>query len=92
MPSHGLILSLPVNIVPKKIAPNAPNNILANPAVYFFASFSIVSVTPFVNTPDSSSDLTIFKISFVSSFEITIVVVRGAKSEGQPDPKKNVYE
>ena len=40
-----------------------------------------------VNTADSSVDLTLFIISFISSFEIINVVLRRAKSIGrQPDP------
>ena len=41
---------------------------------------------PFINRPDSSSDLTIFMISLIFSLEIINVVIREAKSEGQPDP------
>ena len=35
----------------------------------FFVSFLIVSLTPFINNPDSSRGLTIFIISFISSLE-----------------------
>ena len=46
--------------------------------MFFLASFLIVSLTHFVNKPDSSRDLIIFIISFISSLEIINVVV--------PDP------
>ena len=45
---------------------------------FFFASLLlllIVSLTPFISKPDSSSDSTIYVISFKSSFENTNVVV-----------------
>ena len=35
-----------------------------------FASFLIVLLVPYVNKPDSSSDLTFFIASFIFSFEI----------------------
>ena len=38
------------------------------------ASFLIVLLTPFINNPDSSRDLTIFIISFISSLESINVV------------------
>ena len=44
----------------------------------YFDSFLIVSLIPFINNPDSSSDLIIFMISFISSVEIISVV--------KPDP------
>ena len=37
----------------------------------YFASFSFVLKTQFVNKPDSSKDLTIFLIASISLFEIT---------------------
>ena len=40
-----------------------------------------------INKGDSSSDITIFIISLISSLEIINVVLYEAKSEGQPDPK-----
>ena len=78
MPSPALIASLPVNRFPYKVAPKVSNNIPRNPPFCCFASFHIVSLMPFINKPDSSSDLTIFMISFISSIEIINVVV--------PDP------
>ena len=71
-------MSLPVNRFPNKLAPILPNNKLRNPPFCLFASFLIVSLTPFINEPDSSRDLTNFMIPFISSFEIINVVV--------PDP------
>ena len=45
-----------------------------------------------VNTPDSSVDLTLFIISFISSFEIINVVLRRATSIGrQPDPNNFLW-
>ena len=38
-----------------------PRNILRNPSLYSFVSFSIV-LTPFINKPESSRDLIIFDI------------------------------
>ena len=49
-----------------------------NPPLCSFASFLTVSLTPFINKPDSSSDLTVFIISFISLFEIINVIT--------PDP------
>ena len=46
----------------------------------FFASFLIVLITPFIDKPDSSKDLTILMISFIFSFEIINVVI--------PEPKR----
>ena len=50
-----------------------------------FALFFIVFLTPFINKSDSSRDLTIVIISFVSSFEVIDVVhlVEGR----MPEPK-----
>ena len=63
------------NILPSKEAPKVPNNILRNPPLCSLASCWIVSPTPFHNTPESSRDLTIFKMSPISSFEIIRVVL-----------------
>ena len=61
----ALIVPLPVNKFPNKLAPKVSNNIQRNPPFYPFAPFWIVSLTPFINKPDSSSDLTI--IHFIVS-------------------------
>ena len=68
MPSPVLIVPLPINRFPNKLALKGPNNILRNS----------VLLTPFINKPDSSKDLTIFIISFRSSFNVINVVT--------PDP------
>ena len=73
-PSPPLIVPLPVNRFPNKLAPKVPNNIPRNPSFYSFASYLIVSLKPFIDNPDSSRDLTIFMISFISSLEIVNVV------------------
>ena len=72
VPSPALITPLPDklfdNTSPSKEAPNVPNNILRNPLLCSLASCCIVSLTPFNNTPESSRDLTIYKMSSISSF------------------------
>ena len=52
-----------------------PNSILRNPPFCSFALFLIVSLTPSNNNPESSRDLTIFKMSLISSFEIIKIVL-----------------
>ena len=47
--------------------------LLINPPFCHFASFSIVSLTPYINKTDSSSDLTIFMISSNFLFQIISV-------------------
>ena len=78
VPSSALIVPFPVKKFSNKLAPNVPNTILRKPPFCPFASFLIVSLTPFINKPDYSRDLTIFMISFISSLEIINAVV--------PDP------
>ena len=65
-----------VNRFPNKLASKVPNKIPENPPFCLFASYLIVSLTPFINKPDSSRDLIIFMISFISSLEIIYVVVQ----------------
>ena len=72
------MLLLPVNKFSNKLGLKVPNNIPRNPPVYSFVSFLIVSLTPFINKQDLSSDLTTFIISFISPLEIINVVA--------PDP------
>ena len=55
-----------------------PDNIPRNRPFCYFASFLIVSLTPFINKPDSSSDLTISIISFISLFKIIAASVAAA--------------
>ena len=45
----------------------------------YLSSFLIVSLTLFIDKPDSSGDLTIFIMSSTSSFEIIIVVIPDRK-------------
>ena len=49
------------------------NKVPRNPPSCFFISSFTVSVTPSMNTPESSNDFTLFMISFKSSFEINNV-------------------
>ena len=46
---------------------------------------------PFTNKADSSNDLTIFIISFISSFETISVVLCEAKSKGWPNPNNFLW-
>ena len=78
VPSPALIVPLPVNRFSNKLAAKVTNNIPRNSPFCYFALFLIVSLTPFINKPDSSRDLTILMISFISSLEIINVAV--------PDP------
>ena len=75
LPRPALILPLPVDRFPNKLVPKVLYNIPINPPFCSFASFLIVSLTSFINKPDSSSDLTIFIMSFTSSFEIISVLI-----------------
>ena len=76
IPSPAHITPFPtVNKFPNNEAPKVPNKILRNHPFCSLASCWIVSLTPFNITPESSRDLTIFIISFISSFEIIKVVV-----------------
>ena len=68
MLSAALIVPLSNNRFSNKLAPYIPNNILRNPPFYSFATCLIVLLTHFINKPDSSSDMTIFMISFIYSF------------------------
>ena len=78
MPSPALPVPLAVNQYHNKLEPNVPNNTLRHPSFCYLNSFSIVSVTPFIYKPDSSIDLIIFIIPFISSLEVIDVVL--------PDP------
>ena len=51
VPSPDLIMPLPVNRFPNKLAPKVPNNIPKNPLFHFFASVLIVPLTSFINNP-----------------------------------------
>ena len=63
VPSPVLITLLPANVFPNRLAPNVPNNILRNPPLCSLASILIVSLIPSNSIPESSRDLTIFKMS-----------------------------
>ena len=78
VPSAAPVLPLLVNRFPNTLALYLPNNILRSPSFCSPASFLIVSLTSFINKPDSPSDVTIFIISLISSFEIINIVL--------PDP------
>ena len=77
--SSALITPLPVNRLPNNLAPNVPNEIPKNPPFSSFASFLIVLLTRLINKPDSLKDLTIFIISFISSYETINVVIPDQK-------------
>ena len=66
-----VITHCPASALPDILAANVPNR---NPPFRSFTSFLIVSVIPFINNLDSRSDLTIFIISFNSSFELVNAV------------------
>ena len=80
--SAALIVPLPAYRFHNKLAPNVPNNILGNLPFCSFASFSIVSLTLFINKPHYLRDLIIFMISFIFSLE-DINDTCFAKSEGR---------
>ena len=71
-------ISKPANMFPNKRAPNIPNNALANSPFCSFTSFLTVSLTSFINKPDSSCVVAIFIISLIYSLEGINVVI--------PDP------
>ena len=79
MPSLALIVPLAFNTFPYKLAPKVPNSISIKPPFCYFASILIVLLTTYINKPDFSRGLTIFIISFISSFEIIIVVIPNPK-------------
>ena len=75
------IAPLPVNKFPNILALNISNSLLKNPPFCSFASFLIVSLSPFIIKPDSSS--------YICSFETINVVTCEAKHEGWPD--QNIF-
>ena len=98
MPSRDLIVLLAVNKFPNILATNISINLLRNPPFCYVASFFVILLSSFINKPDSSWDVTIFMISFISSLEIIKVVVRKANSKerktkihGWPDPKNFLW-
>ena len=76
--SPALIVPLSFNRFPNQLATKVSNNILRNPPFCYFASFFIVSLTPYLSKPDSPRDSIIFIISFISSLKVINVVL--------PDP------
>ena len=74
-PSPAHIIPLSVNILLNRLAPSVTSNILRNPPRCFLDSFLIVSLTPVNDIPESSRDLTIFKMYSNSSLEITRVLL-----------------
>ena len=79
------LIPLPVNRFHNKQAPSLPKNMPKNPTFCFFASFSVVSLTTFINKAASSWDLIIFMISFTSPFEIISVVMPVLKMAASVD-------
>ena len=53
VPSPALFVPLPVNKFLNKLAPNIPNSTPRNPPFCYFASFLIVSLTPFINKAEN---------------------------------------
>ena len=72
-------MPLTVNTFPNELAPNVPNNIPKSPPLCSFASFLIVFANAFYHKTDSSKDLIMSVIPFISSLEIINIVI--------PDPK-----
>ena len=70
---YALIIPLPANALPNKLAANVAANIPRNPPYCSFTSFSAVSITPFIKKPVFSRDLSIFMISSNSSFKTLIL-------------------
>ena len=85
-PSFALITPFPVIAFLNIPAANVSNCIGRNPLFCYFASFLIGSLVPYINNLNSSSDLTIFVISSISSFQIINAAVREAKHQGRPGP------
>ena len=67
-------------------AANIYNDIESNSVFCSFASFLFVSLIHFINNPGSASDLIIFIIFFISSFEIINAAVCEAMFKGWLDP------
>ena len=76
----ALITPCCTNAFPNTLPANIPN--IKNPPFCSFTLFLVFPLTLYISNPDSSSDLTIFIIFFISSFEIIVVVGKG-ESEGR---------
>ena len=66
---------MPVNSFPNELAPKAPNKTSINPTFCYVTSILIVSLTPFINNPDSPRGAVILTISFFSLIYIINVVL-----------------
>ena len=84
--SPALIVSLTSNGFPNKLAPKITINLPRNPFYCYLTSFIVVLLTSFINKPDSSRELTIFIIPFISWLEIINLF---AKSEGRASDPNN---
>ena len=56
MPSLALIVPVPVNRLPNKVASKVPNKIPRNPTFCSCVSVLIVWLTSFINKPDYKAD------------------------------------
>ena len=78
-PTPTLITHYPATILLNKRISNVPSSILRNRQFCFLTSFWIVSVTSFNNKPESSRDLTVLRMSFISSFDIISAILPDRK-------------
>ena len=85
-PSRALNTLFPANAFPNILSANVPGKIRRNPPFCSFILFLNVLLISFIKIPDYSSDLIIFIIFSVSSFEISNAVSRKGKSKGRTDP------
>ena len=78
-PAQPLVTHLPSNIVPNNLAPGVISYMGRNPPFCALALFLFVLLKSFSNKTDSSSNLTNFTLSSISSFEIIIAVMSNPK-------------
>ena len=74
LPSLALIVPLPLNRLPNKLAPKVSNYIRRDLSFYSLASFLIPLLMSFINNPNSANYLTVFIASFILLFKISNVV------------------
>ena len=74
-PSPAPITPFSAIVLPNKLAANGPSNIERSYPCCSSVSFLIVLLIPCASDSDSSTNLTIFVISSISSFEIINAVV-----------------
>ena len=74
-------MPLPVIRFLNELGPKLLNKIPRNPLFCSFASFLIVSLTLFINKPESSRDVTTFMISYIYSVEIIKII----------NPESNIF-